>query len=137
MATYLSGYGATLAIGTFTPGWDHTAGAATGKINRIRQSQNKDQTQVEVMGQAFANTVVGAYHTQYTLDIAVPDDLATNDLEVGNSGELIFTYATGPDKFTVTVVITQVSVDATVDGAVVGTITIAGNSALVHAVTGP
>lgn len=123
---YLSGQGATM---TFSPS------AWTGDITRIRSKQTLDETQVKVLAQAHANTVTHAYHTVLTVDIAVADDLAANDLEVGASAAIDWVYGT-PDKLALTsAVVVDVDLDGAVDGAIVGTITLAGNSALAHTVT--
>jgi hypothetical protein len=124
---YLSGQGATLSFGT--EGWD-------GHITRIRHKQTLDHTQVKVMGVAFASTVTGAYHTVYTIDFAVEDtDLAAADLAVGTDAALAFTYAS-PDKLALTSgIVTDIEVNADVEGAILGTVEIQGNSAMAHTVT--
>jgi len=123
---YLAGSGATLTLAGVTT-W-------VGDITRLRQKQTASSVQLKVLGQTFANTVTGAYHTQYTIDIAVDDGLAQDDLEVGTAGELVLTYATG-DTMTCTVVISDSELDVAADGAIIGTLTLDGNSALVHAIT--
>lgn len=122
---FLSGQGATLSVGSL--GW-------TGDITRIRHAQTIKETQVKVMGQLFANTVTGAYHTVYTVDIAVQDGLAANDLTVeGTSGAITFTYDGGNDTLVLTASeLTDVDIEASVDGAITGTLIIAGNSAMAH-----
>jgi hypothetical protein len=122
---YLSGHGATLVLDS-APDWD-------GHITRIRHKQTLDGTQIKVMGIAFASTVTGAYHTVYTIDFAVDSAQTVDDLEVGETGELTFTYATN-DTLVVTVVVTDIEVNADVEGAILGTIELQGNSAMVHSV---
>lgn len=124
---YLSGQGAALTLGGES--WE-------GDITRIRHKQSLDHTQIKVMGQAFANTVTGAYHTVYVIDIAVDDAHAANDLAVGTSAALNFTYAAGPDKLALTsAVVTDIEVTADVEGSILATLEIQGNSAMAHTVT--
>ncbi len=125
---YLSGQGAVVTFPTVN--W----AGATGDITRVQSTQTLDETQVKVLGQVNANTVTGAYHSVITLDIAVADDLLANDLVVGLTGSLVWTYATG-DAITVSVAVTNVALDGAVDGAITGTITMAGDGALAHTVT--
>ncbi len=129
---YLSGQAASITFAS--QGW-------LNNVTRIQSTQTLDETQVKVLGQVNANTVTGAYHTVYTIDIAVADDLAATELQVGASGELVWTYmpagGTPPpyaDTLTVTVVVVDVKLHGAVDGAITGVLTLAGNSALVHAV---
>lgn len=123
---YLSGQGAALTLST-NPDWD-------GHITRIRHKQALDNTQIKVMGIAFASTVTGAYHTVYVIDFAVDNGQTAADLEVGETGTLTFTYATG-DTLALTVIVNDIEVAADVEGAVLGTLELQGDSAMTHAVT--
>ena len=135
---YLSGQNCKLEFATSVPKWAWTAADDIGSITSIRHKQTLDHAQVKVMQQAHANTVGGAYHTTYTLGIAISDGLVADDLQVGQAGVLTFSYKVGAgatnDELGVTVEISDVEVAAEVSGAVVGTIELQGNSALTHLV---
>ena len=128
---YLAGHGVTLTLGG-GPDWD-------GHITSVRHKQTKDHTQVKVCGQAHANTVSGAYHTVYTVGFAVPDNLSVDHLEIDNAvnstGTLSFAYATGDTLALTDMVVTDIEINGEVEGAVLGTIELQGNSAMAHAVT--
>jgi hypothetical protein len=103
-----------------------------GDITSIRWKQTLDQAQVKVMGQAFANTVTGAYHTVVTLGIAVDDAHTTAgaDLLTGVNAAVSFVLVNAADHLDLTDgIVTDVEVSADVDGAIVGTLEVAGNSA--------
>lgn len=125
---YLSGQAASVTFDT--QGW-------LNDLTRVRTKQTLDETQVKVLGQAHANTVTGAYHTVVTADIAVADDLAAAELQVGASGALVWTYATGDTLTLADAKVVDIDLDGAVDGAITGTIILAGNGALTHGVTGP
>lgn len=124
---YLAGSGAGLTFAGI--------GTWTGDITRVRQKQTGSSIQLKVLGQTFANTVVGAYHTQWTIDIAVDDGLAANDLEVGKTGALVLTYATGDTMTCASAKISDSEIDIAADGAIIGTLTLDGDALLVHAIT--
>ena len=131
MASYLSGHGVTLALEN-SPDWD-------GHITSVRHKQTKDHTQVKVCGVAHASTVTGAYHTVLVVGIAITDGFTAGHLDITNaanaSGSAIFTYVTGDTLTTADVVVTDIEITGEVEGAVLGTIEIQGNDAMVHAIT--
>lgn len=124
---YLHGQGASLTFGTAE--WE-------GDITSIRWKQTLDQAQVKVMGQAFANTVTGAYHTVVTVGIAIDDAHTTagEDLTIGGDGSnaaVSFVLVNAADHLDLSdAILTDVDVSADVDGAIVGTLEFAGNSAV-------
>lgn len=122
---YVHGQSCSLSFGSES--WE-------GHVTKVRSKQTLDESQVKVMGQAFANTVTGAYHTVFTVDVAFDDGAAATDWVVGTVDAPEFTLAT-PDKLAMTSgVVVDMELTADVEGHVVGTIVIAGNSALTFTV---
>lgn len=121
---YIAGYGCTIALTGHT--W-------VADVTSFRQKTTKRRKPVKVCGTAYASNVTGTYHTTYSVGIAISSTLGTDDIKAGATAELTFTYATG-DTYVATVIITDAEVSHTVEGAIVGTLELAANSALVHTV---
>ncbi len=122
---YVHGQSCSLSFGTES--WE-------GHTTRVRSKQTLDESQVKVMGQAFANTVTGAYHTIFTVDVAFDDAALISEWLVGTDDAPEFTLAT-PDKLAMTSgIVVDMELTADVEGHVIGTIVIAGNSALAFTV---
>ncbi len=125
---YIHGQTCSLSFGTES--WE-------GHVTRIRSKQTLDESQVKVMGQAFANTVTGAYHTIFTVDVAFDNAAIIAEWEVGASEPADFFVgpAASLDKLALTSgVVVDMELTADVEGHVIGTIVIAGNSALTYTV---
>lgn len=125
---YIHGQTCSLSFGTES--WE-------GHVTRIRSKQTLDESQVKVMGQAFANTVTGAYHTVFTVDVAFDDGASIADWEAGTVAAADFFI--GPtaslDKLALSsAIVVDMELTADVEGHVVGTIILAGNSALTYTV---
>jgi len=125
---YIHGQACSLSFGSES--WE-------GHVTRIRSKQTLDESQVKVMGQAFANTVTGAYHTVFTVDVAFDDAALITDWEAGTVAAADFFI--GPtaslDKLALaSAIVVDMELTADVEGHVVGTIILAGNSALTYTV---
>jgi len=71
------------------------------------------------MGQAFANTVTGAYHTIFTVDVAFDDGASIGEWEVGTTDAPELTLAS-PDKLALTSgIVVDMELTADVEGHVV------------------
>lgn len=125
---YIHGQTCSLSFGSES--WE-------GHVTKIRSKQTLDESQVKVMGQAFANTVTGAYHTIFTVDVAFDDGASIGDWEAGTVAAADFFI--GPtaslDKLALaSAVVVDMELTADVEGHVVGTIILAGNSAMTYTV---
>ena len=125
---YIHGQTCSLSFGSES--WE-------GHVTKIRSKQTLDESQVKVMGQAFANTVTGAYHTIFTVDVAFDDGASIGDWEDGTVAAADFFI--GPtaslDKLALSsAIVVDMELTADVEGHVVGTIVLAGNSALTYTV---
>ena len=131
---YLHGQGASLSTlsGASAPDWE-------GVITRIDYTDTINQAQVKVMGQAFANTVTGAYHTTFRIGFAVDDGFASNELEVGTTfTSMAYKFGSANGSGVIDVkdaVVTDVETIVDAEGAVIGNLTIEGNSSRVHGTT--
>lgn len=118
---YVHGQSCSLSFGTES--WE-------GHVTKVRSKQTLDESQVKVMGQAFANTVTGAYHSIMTVDVAFDDGAIITEWEVGATEAAELTLA-GNDKIkTTSSIVVDMELTADVEGHVVGTIVLAGNSAM-------
>lgn len=125
---YMHGQSCSLTLGGES--WE-------GHITKIRSKQTLDESQVKVMGQAFANTVTGAYHTVFTVDVAFNDDAIITEWETGATDVANFFVGPAADlnKLSATNgIVVDMELTADVEGHVVGTIIVAGNGALTYTV---
>lgn len=129
---YLSGYAADHKFFEVADGstdvelniFTQTSPASVQKITGLRQKQTIDQTQVGVCGTAWEATVTGAYDVLYTVDFAMHDGIALNNLAVGQQGVLQFTYTTGK-TFRCPVEIVDSQLEYAFDGECKGTLELA------------
>lgn len=125
---YIHGQTCSLSFGTES--WE-------GHVTKIRSKQTLDESQVKVMGQAFANTVTGAYHTIFTVDVAFDDAALIGEWEAGTvaAADFFIGPAASLDKLALaSAVVVDMELTGDVEGHVVGTIILAGNSALTYTV---